>query len=173
MNGLHYSKAQRVRVAERDRLSVEIRNGWHLYDMMCKCGSKEDADANLKPKINKMVLERERLERSIHDESRKGTSALLMTLCACDLLTELADVFGYTLTEISRGAEPANNAFTEECKRLASEFNNLVCKIDTGGNSALSMFYADMAEEATAEARKAMQSVIDKWANTKKGSEYF
>ena len=92
---------------------------------------------------------------------------------ACDLLTELADVFGYTLTEISRGAEPANNAFTEECKRLASEFNNLVCKIDAGGNSALSMFYADMAEEATAEARKAMQSVIDKWANTKKGSEYF
>ena len=111
MNGLHYSKAQRVRVAERDRLSIEIRNGWHLYDMMCKCGSKEDADANLKPKINEMVLERERLERSIHDESRKGTSALLMTLCACDLLTELADVFGYTLTEISRGAEPANNAF--------------------------------------------------------------
>lgn len=104
MNGLHYSKAQRVRVAERDRLSVEIRNGWHLYDMMCKCGSKEDADANLKPKINEMVLERERLERSIHEESRKGTSALLMTLCACDLLTELADVFGYTLTEISRGA---------------------------------------------------------------------
>ena len=133
MNGLHYSKAQRVRVAERDRLSVEIRNGWHLYDMMCECGSKEDADANLKPKINKMVLERERLERSIHEESRKGTSALLMTLCACDLLTELADVFGYTLTEISRGAEPANNAFTEECKRLASEFNNLVCKIDAGG----------------------------------------
>lgn len=65
MNGLHYSKAQRVRVAERDRLSVEIRNGWHLYDMMCECGSKEDADANLKPKINKMVLERERLERSL------------------------------------------------------------------------------------------------------------
>lgn len=63
MNGLHYSKAQRVRVAERDRLSVEIRNGWHLYDMMCECGSKEDADVNLKPKINKMVLERERLER--------------------------------------------------------------------------------------------------------------
>lgn len=29
MNGLHYSKAQRVRVAERDRLSVEIRNGRH------------------------------------------------------------------------------------------------------------------------------------------------
>lgn len=116
MNGLHYSKAQRIRVAERDRLSVEIRNGWHLYDMMCVCGSKKDADANLKPKINKMVLERE---------------------------------------------------------RLASEFNNLVCKIDAGGNSALSMFYADMAEEATAEARKAMQSVIDKWANTKKGSDYF
>lgn len=37
----------------------------------------------------------------------------------------------------------------------------------------LSMFYADMAEEATAEARKAMQSVIDKWAKTRKGSEYF
>lgn len=55
MNGLHYSKAQRVRVAERDRLSVEIRNGWHLYDMMCECGSKQDADANLKPKINKRM----------------------------------------------------------------------------------------------------------------------
>lgn len=25
--------------------------------MMCKCGSKEDADANLEPKINEMVLD--------------------------------------------------------------------------------------------------------------------
>lgn len=44
MNGLHYSKAQRVRVAERDRLSVEIRNGWHLYDMMCEWEVTDDPD---------------------------------------------------------------------------------------------------------------------------------
>lgn len=172
MNGLHYSKAQRVRVDERNRLSEEIKNGWYLYDMLCKSGSKADADKNLKPRINAIVLERERLERSIHEECRKGTSALFMTLCACDLLTELADQFGATLNEISRGEESADNALTERCKTLAKEMNRVVQKVD-GANEAISFFYADMAEEACEAARNVIQQVVDKYANTPKGQEYF
>lgn len=172
MVSLHYSKAQVKDVAKLDELTREINNGWHLYNLMCKAGNKEDAENNIKPNINKKVLERQRLELQIHERCREGTSALLMTLCGCELMTDLADYFGYKMNDISKGDIKKKNAFSEQCKILAKEFNRVVCHID-GVNDAMSNFYADMAEEAVKAAKDAMQGVVDKYMNTEKGRQYF
>lgn len=167
------AESQAKGVAVVAELQGLIEAAKEQYDVLNRCGLEREAKAKILPKIQKLETEKLQLMDAIDKDRRDGAKALLMCFCASDLACECADDFADTLNKISYGMYGKDNSFSDDLRKIADNFNKMVCVIDSERNDALSTFYADMAEECVAAAKEAVESVIDKYMNTADGRKYF
>lgn len=154
-------------------LEAKISIKQEQYDVVKKFGFKDSAK-ELLDEIHELNHAKLKLIEEIDRNRRKATKQLLKCLCVADIATVYADKFAEMCEFISYGeVKKDNNAPAKMLSDIAQKFNDFVCIIDNQRNEALSLFYADMAEECISEANKAIDNVVDKWMRTKKGQEYF
>lgn len=133
----------------------------------------ESAAKNAQDKINLLQLKRKQLENELEDERRIMSKYMLVALVACDLLTEIADEFGKAMHTYSHGFYAEHNELQAEIKEQADNFNKIVQSVDGVGNEAMSVFYADMAEEAISESKPKIYETVEKFMKSANGRKYF
>ena len=167
------AESQEKAVAVVVELQGRIEAAKEQYEVLKRCGLEREAKAHVLPRLRDLETQKLYMINEIDEERREGAKALLMCFCSADFACESAYGFAETLNRISYGLYGKKNSFSDDICKVAKNFNQLVCVIDSEHNDALSTFYADMAEECTAAAREAVSRVIDKYMDTDQGRKYF
>lgn len=154
-------------------LQGRIESVKEQYDVLKKCGLEKEAKAKVLPKIHELEKKKLQLMEEINKDRLSGAKTLLMCLCSADLACECADDFADNLNKISYGLYGKNNSFSDDLRKIAMNFNKMVCVIDNEQNLAMSEYYLDMADECIAAAKQAVSQVIEKFMKTKNGEKYF
>lgn len=175
MNGerKYAAESQRKRVIAIQALDQKIKLANEQYGVLKRCGLEREADEHIKPEIEKMNVAREELVKQTDADRKRCARRLLMCFCGADVLTQLADDFADTLSEISLGDIENDNEFSGMMRGVAKTANDALLMIDKVNNEAVSQYYADMAEECVDAAKKAINDVVEKWCETHKGQQYF
>lgn len=135
-------------------------------DTLRRCGLTNEAD-RVQRTINALVVEQAELERLNQQEQDNTKRILYQCFVACDLVTELADDFADAIQRTSWGElKRQDDAFTALLRQKAKEFNDVVVLVDEGGKGEkASMYYSDMAEQATAAAKQAIIETVNNYFN--------
>lgn len=168
------SRSQKIGIELVDLANEKIKDLQQKYDVLKRCGLEDKAKEHIKPRIDEATKRRDDLIREIQRNKAIATKKLLMCLCAADLATYLADDFADTTEQISYGLKKKEqNSFAQELRILAEQFNKVVCHIDGIGNEAMSMYYADMAEECVDACKEAIDKIVERYMNTERGERYW
>ncbi|MGN1386431.1 MAG: hypothetical protein ACI4XS_07505 [Bacillus sp. (in: firmicutes)] len=168
------SRCQKIGIEMVDLANEKIKDLQEKYDVLKRCGLEDRAIEHIQPKIDEAKRRRDDLIKEINRNKAIATKKLLMCLCAADLATYLADDFADTTEKISYGLKKKEqNSFAQQLRILAEQFNKVVCHIDGIGNEAMSMFYADMAEECVDASTNVISDIVDRYMNTERGERYW
>lgn len=169
--GRRISGTQAAGVYAWNKLSGDIQRLRAQRDVLKTSGLDKEAK-RVQQLINDKEIERRRLEDRLNDERRIMCAQICIAFAACDIATTAADDFDEVMRKYGTSRADAVNSFSQAIREQASSFNKIVQVIDEAEHTALSLFYADMAEEITEAALAVAREIVAKYMNTEKGRRY-
>lgn len=165
---LALDKAQRKKSAVYHKLEALKAAG--NYDK----GELKRLKAALTDEWNALTAEIASRRQEVFEQNRAVITAILGCFAGLDLVTRIFDDAGDTFERLTIGGMKESLAtLVAGCRDIAAQANDLVQDIDRGGYEAMSMAYADLADEVVDGFVEMFGGCIERYSHTPAGRRYF